>query len=1046
MRILLTSNASFVPPRGGSTRSNAVWLEYLAWRGHQCRVICSAASGRSEGVRSEAGSQGFVVDPDRERDDIVLPSGIVVSSIRDLVRRTGVLTTAIREFEPDWVLVSSEDIGHALLREADEAAPGRIIYLAHTPQFLPFGPESWSADAQAAARARRSAAVVVIGKHMAGYVEQHLGLRPHVIPPAVYGPGPWDNFANFDQGDVLMVNPCAVKGISVFAAVARSMPSLSFAALPGWGTTSDDRALLASLPNVRLLEPVRHIEEVLERTRVLLMPSLWYEGFGLIVMEAMLRGIPVIASDSGGLIEAKHGTGYVLPVNPITEYRAEFDEVRMPRPAIPPQDAGQWVDALRELAGDRTAYEQESERSREAALEFVQGIDPGAIEKMLVGLRPGARGGMRILLAHNSLYFPSHGGGDKSNRLLMEALVACGNEVEVFARLETFGEDAQQSFVAELAARGTPVASEENGVVGFERNGVRVFTSANNPKLRNLFAARIAAFDPDVILCSTDDPGALLLEVALRAPRARVVYLVRATVAVPFGPDCAFPNPAKTEMIGRVDSIIGVSEYVAEYVRRWGGFPAIHVPISLLEPGDYSAMGRFENRYVLMVNPCAVKGVSIFAALAEAMPDLEFAAVPTWGTNADDLALLRGHDNITLFDPVDDIAVFLRQTKVVLVPSVWAEARSRMVVEAMIRGIPVIASDVGGLHEAKLGVPYLLPVNPIQRYHARVDANMVPVAEVPPQDIGPWKQSLRELVSDRDLYEDISRKSREAALVYAENLNCKPLANHLEELIRKPKREKAAARIAEPLSDAKKKLLALRLNKSRGVRQGKWFTSEPHGDRPALYVFPHAGAGPAEYAWLKSAVGVRLPGRESRIGEPAYTDMKPLVDALFEAFRPHAAGRFALFGHSMGAGIAFELARRLRREGLPLPERLIVSSARAPQMKTGFSGPEPSDAELLAACAVSPEVAPLVLPALRADTRLYRNYVYQPETPLPLFIEVHGGADDTSLTEEQLRAWGEQSTIGSSLTMHPGGHFFWGDADTGLNSDDVFGGSWVRRI
>jgi surfactin synthase thioesterase subunit/glycosyltransferase involved in cell wall biosynthesis len=1042
MRILLTSNASNRLAAERTTRSNAVWLEYLAWRGHQCRVICSAASGGSEGVRSEAGSQGFVVDPDRERDDIVLPSGIVVSSIRDLVRRTGVLTAAIREFEPDWVFVSSEDIGHALLREADEATPGRIIYLAHTPQFLPFGPESWSPDVHAASRARRAAAVVVIGKHMAGYVERHLGVRPHVIPPAVYGPGPWDNFANLDSGDVLMVNPCAVKGVSLFAAVARAMPTVSFAALPGWGTTSDDRALLASLPNVKSLEPVRHIEEVLERTRILLMPSLWYEGFGLIVMEAMLRGIPVIASDSGGLIEAKHGTGYVLPVNPIVEYRAEFDEVRMPRPVIPTQDAGRWVDALRELAADRTAYELESERSREAALEFVHGIDPGAIEKMLVGLRPG----MRILLAHNSLYFPSHGGGDKSNRLLMEALVACGNEVEVFARLETFSEEAEQSFVAELAARGTPTESGENGVIGFTRNGVRVFTSANNPKLRNLFADRIAAFDPDVILCSTDDPGALLLEVALRAPRARVVYLVRATVAVPFGPDCAFANPAKTEMIGRVDSIIGVSEYVADYVRRWGGFPAIHVPISLLEPGDYSAMGRFENRYVLMVNPCAVKGVSIFAALAEAMPDLEFAAVPTWGTNADDLALLHGHANITLFDPADDIAVFLRETKVVLVPSVWAEARSRMVVEAMIRGIPVIASDVGGLHEAKLGVPYLLPVNQIQRYHARVDANMVPVAEVPPQDIGPWKQALRELVSNRELYEEISRQSREAALVYAEKLNCKPLASHLEELIRKPKRENAAARIAEPLSDAKKKLLALRLNKSRVVRQGKWFTPEPRGDRPALYVFPHAGAGPAEYAWLKGAVGVRLPGRETRIGEPVFTEMKALIDALFEAFRPHANGRFAFFGHSMGAGIAFELARLLRREGLPLPERLIVSSARAPQLKTGSRGPEPSDAELLAACVVDPEVAPLVLPALRADTRLYRNYVYQPEAPLPLFIEVHGGADDASLTEEQLRAWGEQSTIGNSLTMHPGGHFFWADLAAGLNSDDVFGGSWVRRL
>ena len=57
----------------------------------------------------------------------------------------------------------------------------------------------------------------------------------------------------------------------------------------------------------------RNIDEMLRATRILLMPSLWYEGFGLIVMEAMLRGIPVVASDSGGLREAKAGTGFPDP-------------------------------------------------------------------------------------------------------------------------------------------------------------------------------------------------------------------------------------------------------------------------------------------------------------------------------------------------------------------------------------------------------------------------------------------------------------------------------------------------------------------------------------------------------------------------------------------------------------------------------------------------------------------------------------------------------------------------------------------------------------
>ena len=99
---------------------------------------------------------------------------------------------------------------------------------------------------------------------------------------------------------------------------------------------------------------------MLARTRVLLMPSLWYEGFGLIVMESMLRGIPVVASDSGGLVEAKHGTGYVIPVKTIERYEPVFDEHSMPRPVVRENDPAPWVAALRELLTDPAAYQRES--------------------------------------------------------------------------------------------------------------------------------------------------------------------------------------------------------------------------------------------------------------------------------------------------------------------------------------------------------------------------------------------------------------------------------------------------------------------------------------------------------------------------------------------------------------------------------------------------------------------------------------------------------------------------------------------------------------
>ena len=75
---------------------------------------------------------------------------------------------------------------------------------------------------------------------------------------------------------------------------------------------------------------------------------------------------------------------------------------------------------------------------------------------------------------------------------------------------------------------------------------------------------------------------------------------------------------------------------------------------------------------------------------------MQFAAVPTWGATAEDMEDLRRRPNIGLFQPFDNIDDLLRMSKVMLVPSVWAEARSRIVLESMSRGIPVVSADVGG--------------------------------------------------------------------------------------------------------------------------------------------------------------------------------------------------------------------------------------------------------------------------------------------------------------------------------------------------------------
>jgi surfactin synthase thioesterase subunit/glycosyltransferase involved in cell wall biosynthesis len=643
---------------------------------------------------------------------------------------------------------------------------------------------------------------------------------------------------------------------------------------------------------------------------------------------------------------------------------------------------------------------------------------------------------MRILLAQNSLYYPAHGGGDKSNRLLLEALAARGHACRAVARISVFGEQGHAEFLQALAARGVTPLSTADGVVTFRRAGVdvHVVTGGN---LRAHFAAQAEEFAPDVILASTDDPAQLLLPGALSSPKARVIYLARATLALPFGPDCAFPSEAKTERLRACDAVVGVSRYVADYIRQHAGIDAVHVPISLMEPEVWPSLGRFDNRYVTFVNPCEVKGLAIFLALADAFPQTAFAAVPTWGTTRQDRAALEARSNVKLLAPFDDINGLLSLTRVLLVPSLWAEARSRIVLEAMLRGVPVMAANTGGIPEAMMGVPYLLPVRPIEKYQKRLDEQMVPVAEVPAQDIGPWREALTRLLTDATHYAALAAQSRGAALEYAKELH----AGHFEKLLAGGK--KSATAVPPPsakpslerLSPERRQLLALRLRRQSPPEA--WFPNGAASTAPRLFCFPHAGGGAGQAlpvaGW--AAVPVRLPGRESRLAEAPFERMGPLVEALAGHIECYLDRPFAFFGHSMGAAVAFELARELRRRGRPLPVMLIASGARAPQFRRHHVPPPAPAPEVFleelrrlegipAEVLEDPALMRAVLPALAADAALYRNYIYQDAPPLPMAIRAYGGADDPNVRREHLDGWREQTTASFAARVFPGGHFY----------------------
>jgi surfactin synthase thioesterase subunit len=181
-------------------------------------------------------------------------------------------------------------------------------------------------------------------------------------------------------------------------------------------------------------------------------------------------------------------------------------------------------------------------------------------------------------------------------------------------------------------------------------------------------------------------------------------------------------------------------------------------------------------------------------------------------------------------------------------------------------------------------------------------------------------------------------------------------------------------------------------------------------------------------------MAVQLPGRESRLTETPHRSMAPLVDALLLGIREFLTKPYALFGHSMGALVAFELSRALRRRGLKLPETIVVSGRRSPTLPST----EPplhllADDAFVDALARrydaipqvvrdEPDLMALFVPVLKADFATFETHVHRDEAPLECALALYGGHADPQT--KQMAGWADLFSGPCRTRLFDGGHFY----------------------
>ena len=242
----------------------------------------------------------------------------------------------IDEFKPDIVWAQLEGAREVLEIARCKGVKG--LFFVHDAEFDP---------QELRAISDLGCQLVCSSGFLAGKVRAAVGSPAHVVypPTELY----FDTRGDPD-GYITMINPHKVKGLDTFLEIARRLPGMDFLLQESWKLNDDAQTnlarRLADIPNVRFQRRVSDMREIYRKTRLLLVPSIWEEGFGMVALEAQSCQIPVIASARGGLPESV-GDGGLL----IRDYK----------------NVDAWAAALEGILGDASTYTTLSQRALQHA-------------------------------------------------------------------------------------------------------------------------------------------------------------------------------------------------------------------------------------------------------------------------------------------------------------------------------------------------------------------------------------------------------------------------------------------------------------------------------------------------------------------------------------------------------------------------------------------------------------------------------------------------------------------------------------------------------